>query len=70
MSQACLSHITWPKAAIQIARVMSANMTHWTKILVVNLMEYIPTAIWCWARGGKRTTLQRRQFWFVPWQLQ
>jgi hypothetical protein len=30
---------------IQIARVMSANMTHSTKILVVNLMEYIPTAI-------------------------
>jgi hypothetical protein len=30
---------------IQIARVMSANMTHLTKILVVNLMESIPTAI-------------------------
>jgi hypothetical protein len=30
---------------IRNARVMSANMTHSTKILVVNLMEYIPTAI-------------------------
>jgi hypothetical protein len=30
---------------IQIARVMSANMTHSTKILVVNLMESIATAI-------------------------
>jgi hypothetical protein len=55
---------------IQIARVMSANMTHLTKILAVNLMESIPTAILCWARGGKRTTLQQWWFWFVSWQLQ
>jgi hypothetical protein len=53
-----------------IARVTSANMTHSTKILVVNLMESIPTAIWCWAWGGKRSTLQQWWFWFVPWQLQ
>jgi hypothetical protein len=30
---------------IEIARLMSANMTHSTKVLVVNLMESIPTAI-------------------------
>jgi hypothetical protein len=30
---------------IQNARVIVSNMTHSTKILVVNLMESIPTAI-------------------------
>jgi hypothetical protein len=55
---------------IEIARLMSANMTHSTKVFVVNLMECIPTAIWCWAWGGKRSTLQQWWFWCVPWQLQ
>jgi hypothetical protein len=57
-------HTTWPKA-YNCCQSDVSNYDPLSKILVVNLMEYIPTAIWCWAQGGKRTTLQQWRFWFV-----